>query len=89
MNGPLTELQGSANPRAPGLVNFVPAVAYHFCLNLPEKFSQPGVHGLADPCMYLTNPSLHFPLCILVMPRTVVLLYMHYVCVDQTKINVR
>ena len=25
----------------PGWVNFVPAVAFHFCLNLPEKFSQP------------------------------------------------
>ena len=34
----------------PGLVNFVPAVAYHFCLNLPEKFSQPGAHFLAQPC---------------------------------------
>ena len=26
----------------PGLVNFVPAVAYHFCLNLQAAFSQPG-----------------------------------------------
>ena len=26
----------------PGLVNFAPAVAYHFCLNLPAAFSQPG-----------------------------------------------
>ena len=26
----------------PGLVNFVPAAAYHFCLNLPATFSQPG-----------------------------------------------
>ena len=26
-------IQGSSNRRAPGLVNFVPAVAYHFCLN--------------------------------------------------------
>ena len=24
-----------------GLVKFVPAVAYHFCLNLPATFSQP------------------------------------------------
>ena len=48
-NPPSVSIQGSANPRAPGLVNFVPAVAYHFCLNLPKKFSQPGVRGLADP----------------------------------------
>ena len=26
----------------PGLVNFVPAVAYHLCLKLPAKFSKPG-----------------------------------------------
>ena len=32
------------------LVNFVPALAYHFCLNLPEKFSQPGAHVLSQPC---------------------------------------
>ena len=25
-----------------GLVNFIIAVAYHFCLNLPAAFSQPG-----------------------------------------------
>ena len=43
-------IQGSANPQTPGLVNFVPDVAYHFCLNLPETFSQPGVRQLADPC---------------------------------------
>ena len=27
---------------APGLVNFVPAGAYHSCLNTPEAFTQPG-----------------------------------------------
>ena len=43
-------VQGSANPRTPGLVNFVIAVAYHFCLNLLRAFSQPGARGLADPC---------------------------------------
>ena len=35
---------GSAKRRAPGLVNFVPAVAYHFCLSLHAAFSQPGDH---------------------------------------------
>ena len=34
----------------PGLVNFVPAAAYYFRLNLPEKFSQPGDNILAHPC---------------------------------------
>ena len=35
------------------LVNFVPAVAYHFCLNLPANFSQPGNGNLAHPCRQL------------------------------------
>ena len=33
-----------------GLENFVPVVAYHFCFNLPGKFSQPWAHFLAQPC---------------------------------------
>ena len=32
-----------------GLENCVPAVAYHFWLNLPEKFLQSGAHFLAEP----------------------------------------
>ena len=43
-------LQGSAKRLLPGLVNFVPAVAYHFCLSLPAAFTQPGRSLLADPC---------------------------------------
>ena len=43
-------VQGWAKMRAPGLVDFVPAVANHFCLNLPRKFSQPWAHFLAQPC---------------------------------------
>ena len=39
-------LQGSAKRRALGLVNFVPADAYHFCLALPAAFSQPGDYSL-------------------------------------------
>ena len=38
--------------RFPGCEDFVLAVAYHFCLALPEKFSQPGKHSLARPCTY-------------------------------------
>ena len=33
-----------------GLVSFVPADAYHFCLGLPAAFSQPGANLLAEPC---------------------------------------
>ena len=45
------KLQGSAKRRSPGLVNFVAAVAYHFCLALPAAFTQSGGHLLADPCI--------------------------------------
>ena len=45
-------VQGSSKRRAPGLVNFVPAVAYHFCLNLPAAFSQPGARLILEPCTY-------------------------------------
>ena len=44
-------VQGSTNRRAPGLVNFVLALAYHFCLNLPAAFSQPGARLLVEPCI--------------------------------------
>ena len=33
-----------------GLVNFITALAYHFCLNLPAAFTQPGAPTLADLC---------------------------------------
>ena len=35
---------------APGLVNFIPTVAYHFCLNLPEILSQPCDDFLPHRC---------------------------------------
>ena len=31
-------------------MNFVPAVAYHFCLALSAAITQPGTHLLTDPC---------------------------------------
>ena len=40
-------IQAWAKRVVPGLVNFVPAVTYHFCLNLAENFSQPGDLSLA------------------------------------------
>ena len=39
----------------PGWENFVLAFAYHFCLSLPEKFSQPGNHSFARPCKDFTQ----------------------------------
>ena len=43
--------QGFTNRRALGLVNFVPALAYHFCLNFTQ-FTQPGARLLMEPCSY-------------------------------------
>ena len=50
-------VQGTSKRPFPGLVNFVPAVAYHFCLNLPAAFSQPGNGLLEVPCTEL-GPGL-------------------------------
>ena len=44
------EAQSLAERRVPGLVNFVPAVAYHFCHNLPAAFTQPGTRLSAKLC---------------------------------------
>ena len=41
---------GTAYRRSPGLVNFVDALAYHFCLAMPAAFTQLGNHLLAEPC---------------------------------------
>ena len=42
--------RGPAKLWSPGLMNFVSAVAYLFCLNLPAAFSQPGDQNFAGPC---------------------------------------
>ena len=44
------DLQILAKVGASGLVNFITAVTYHFCLNLPAAFTQPGAPTLADLC---------------------------------------
>ena len=44
----------------PGLVNFVPALAYLFCLNLPAAFSQPGNGLLRFPVLH--QSFIHFQL---------------------------
>ena len=39
-----------AKRRSLGLVNFVTALAYNFCLALPAAFTQTGNHHLAELC---------------------------------------
>ena len=43
-------LQRSAKVGAPGLVNYIIVVAYHFCPSLAAAFMQPGASTLADLC---------------------------------------
>ena len=52
---PMLILQGSAKVGAPGLVNFITAVAYHFCPSLPEEFTQPGASTFADLCTMMIS----------------------------------
>ena len=40
-------------------MNFVPGVAYHFCLNLSAAFSQPGNGLIVEPCRHLTSSNLN------------------------------
>ena len=49
-----TQQQSTAKRWAPGFVNFVAAVAYHFCLALLVAFMQPCARLLAD-ALYLTD----------------------------------
>ena len=44
-------IQGISTRPFPGLVNFVPAVAYLFCLNLPAAFLQPANSLVELPCV--------------------------------------
>ena len=47
------------------MVNFVTAVAYHFCLISPAAFSQPGKHSFDDPCKNLETFTQLFNLFML------------------------
>ena len=49
---PIITYRGGLNV-SPNLLNFVPTVTNHFCRNLHEKLSQPGVHVLARPYTYV------------------------------------
>ena len=46
----MMSVQRPAKVGAPGLVNFITAVAYHFCPSLPATLTQPGVSTFADLC---------------------------------------
>ena len=52
-----SHVQGSAKRRSPGLVKFVAAVTYYFCLALPGAITQPGDHLSAEPCISV-HPSV-------------------------------
>ena len=52
------ELQRWPEKWAPGLMNFVPAVAYHPCPNLPEQLSQPGDQFQPSPVHRLLTAAL-------------------------------
>ena len=45
------------------MVNFVSAVAYHFCLNLPTAFSQLGNGLIVEPCTYFRFFHLLLAIC--------------------------
>ena len=55
----LRDAQGPAKRWSPGLVNFVAAFVYHFCMASPAAFTQPGKHLLAEPCMSITLSQQH------------------------------
>ena len=54
-----SHVQGWAKKWAPGLVKFVPAVAYRYGLNLPARFTQPWARLLSESCTqyYSLSPS--------------------------------
>ena len=52
----IQNVQGYTKRWSQGLVNFVSALAYHFCLALSAAFTQPGNHLLAKPCNQYSLP---------------------------------
>ena len=58
----LAHLQRSAKRLWPSIVNFVPAVAKHFCLSLPAALTQPGRSLLAVPCILNKVPGAYIHL---------------------------
>lgn len=63
VNRRLHSLQGSAKRLCPGLVKFISAIAYHFCLNLPAAFMKPGRSLLAQLSRVVTGfLDVHVPI---------------------------
>ena len=65
-----SQVQRLAKVGAPGLVNFITAVAYHFSPSLPAAFTQPGASTLADLCTierafksYVNQTQVSYHLC--------------------------
>ena len=54
----MVNIQGSAKRWSPELVNFVIALAYHFCLASPAAFTQPEDHVLAEPSISVSNATI-------------------------------
>ena len=55
----LKPVQGSTR-RTLGLVHFIPALSYHFCLNLPAAFTLPEARLLVEPCTKSIEMNLFF-----------------------------
>ena len=50
-------VQGTSKRLFPGLVNYVPADAYHCFLNLPAAFLQPGNSLILELCIDLAEEN--------------------------------
>ena len=74
---PSYSVQGTAKRRFPGLVNFIAAVAYHFCLALPAAFTQPWDHLLVEPCTDLQESQYDVD-AIGVLPLNILSLSLHF-----------
>ena len=58
---------------------FVPAVAYHICLNLPAAFSQPGNGLIVKPCIFTYGVAIRSISCFSVLFVVVVHVHVHVV----------
>ena len=61
MHAERRNIQRLAEVGAPGMVNFVTAVAYHLCSSLPAAFTQPGGLTLANLCTQIYIKATHTP----------------------------
>ena len=61
--GVFSKVQSSPRWFWPGLVNFVPAVGYYFCLSLAAAFLQPSWSLLVDPSCSAADHSSNYSQC--------------------------